>query len=291
MKNFILFIICSAALPLYAQKVSEIKVDTFMIKKERHTIHKFNPVQVLSKVEGNKKCLFEKEGKCDLWGMEDKIILKVSGLAEANFEGANKIIMKENLLMFDYESGKSIINLELKAVKTNKTGTLVYDNLASLAWGGRIPFEFKIEINSDLNNKDKEIEFRLPIFQSGFSRFKVTYANAKWKVESLPAIPDSYSFSSDLALDLVQVASKSLKTSYAEYNIDCLQVGNVTPTCMASTFNQSARLEPELALRFYKEAKAKLGFLGSYVNFSLNCQEPNQWNEIKQTTCTVSLNE
>jgi len=136
------------SLSTFAQRAEEIKVDTFSNEYDEHSIHKVHGVEILEKVEGNRTCL-NNETTCERTYLRDKLIIKVSGMGEANFGGHNKVALHEKTLLNDYHTGNSILELSFKGLTENKDETLVYDNMAWTQWGGEIPFEFKIELNND----------------------------------------------------------------------------------------------------------------------------------------------
>jgi hypothetical protein len=288
MKNFSLLIGLLASSLTFAQENADIKIDTFISDYDHHAIHKVNPVEVISKVEGNRTCLNEENGQCEYWAVQDKIILKISGMAEANFGGFNKIIAREESLMDDYSSGKSITRLELKGVRTSESGTLVYDDLPWAQWGGSIPFEFKVEINNNINKDSEEKEFRIPVGSDIF-RFKVSYVDAKWTVETLSTLSESFKFGGTLAQEMFELGTDGPQDTYAQYSIACLKADGLSPECLVQNFDVAKKMSSELSTQMFEAAKSNLQFFKMYVNISVKCQAPSKWDNLKETTCTLAL--
>ena len=286
----ILFILCfSFSLITYAQE-NEVKIENFTSSYSDQSIHEVSNIEVLEKVEGNMQCLDEEP--CDKKYPMDKIVLKVTGTTEANQSGNNKIMLSEKSLQNDYRTGKSIIEITFRGLVENKDATLVYDNMGHLLWGGEIPFEFKIEIQSDFNKEFEEREFRIPVSNRTIYRFKVSYSEQKWSVEKLPELPSVIEVQGALAeklfTELKNIAGEEASDMHAHGNLECLKPEGVeVPTCFGSVRGKSQALAAELSQEVYGLINSAAGIYSAYYSVKAACSKPTEYNELKETNCDL----
>lgn len=289
MKKLTVLTLALLTMSAFAQREENIKIDTFSNEYGDHSIHEVMGVEILEKVEGNRTCL-NNETTCERTYLRDKLILKVSGKGEANFGGHNKVALAEKTLFDDYRSGNSIIELKFKGITENKDETLVYDNMAWASWGGSIPFEFKIELNNDLNKETEEKEFRIPTSRGEIYRFKVSYANEKWSVETLAPLASKVVVTGELAEKIFVAAKDEFRESdYAQADFSCLKAKGIeTPVCFKLDWETSFPVEAEVSKAVFDVLNAGAGIFSSSYDVNIQCEKPNQWNQVSELTCSLS---
>jgi hypothetical protein len=200
------------------------------------------------------------------------------------------VALHEKQLSDDYRSGKSVIELSFKGLTQNKAETLVYNNMAWAMWGGEIPFSFKIELNNDLNKETEEKEFRIPMSRGGIYRFKVSYANEKWNVETLSALTSKTDVTGELAEQIFEAAKdEGRESDYAQADFSCLKPKGIeTPVCFKLDWETSFPVKGEVSKSIFDALNAGSGVFSSSYDVNIQCQKPNQWNRISELTCSLS---
>lgn len=290
MKNLSFAFLALLSLSAFAQRAGrpdEIIVDSFMNAYGEHSIHEVKEVDVLSKVEGNRTCL-NNEAECAKKYLRDKIIVKVSGMAEANFGGHNTVALDEKSFSEDYNSPKSIIDLKFKGYNRIEDGALVYNNMAWAQWGGSIPFEFKIEVHNDLNKPEQEREFRIPVSDGSIYRFKIAYAKEKWTVEVLSPLSQKSEVSGALA-ETIFAAAADDESNWAQASFACLKTAGQAPVCFSLGWKTSKPVAAKTSQVIYDLINQALGITSAHYDISVNCQKPTEWNNQTETKCSLSL--